>query len=49
MIPVVIEKIEVKLALAIPTVAPIVVVNEIICIPPVVALRKLIYCPCNQK
>ena len=38
MIPV-IEKIKVKLALAIPTGAPIVVVNEIIDIPPVVALK----------
>ena len=39
MIPVVIEKIKVKLALAIPTGAPIVVVNEIIDILPVVTLR----------
>ena len=41
MIPVVIEKIKVKLALAIPTGAPIVVVNEIIDIPPVVALKTI--------
>ena len=38
-IPIVIEKIKVKLALAIPTGAPIAVVNEIIDIPPVVALK----------
>ena len=41
MIPVVIEKIKVKLALAIPTGAPIVVVNEIIDIPQVVALKTI--------
>ena len=41
MIPVAREKIKVKLALAIPTGAPIVVVNEIIHIPPVVALKKI--------
>ena len=39
MIPVVIEKIKLKLALAIRTGAPIAVVNEIIDIPPVVALK----------
>ena len=39
MIPVVREKIKVKLALAIPTGAPIAVVNEIIDIPLVVALK----------
>ena len=39
MIPVAKEKIKVKLALAIPTSAPIVVVNEIIDVPPVVALK----------
>ena len=39
MIPVVREKIRVKLALAIPTGAPIAVVNEIIDISPVVALK----------
>ena len=36
MIPVVIEKTKVKRALAIPTGAPVIVVNEIIDIPPVV-------------
>ena len=41
MIPIVIETIKVKLALAIPTVAPIVIVNEIIDIPPVVALKTI--------
>ena len=41
MIPIVIEKIKVKLARSIPTGAPIVVVNEIIDIPPVVALRTI--------
>ena len=41
MIPVVREKIKIKLALAIPTGAPILVVNEIIDIPPVVALKML--------
>ena len=39
MIPVATEKFKVKLALAIPTGSPIVVVNEIIGIPPVVALK----------
>ena len=39
MIPVYREKIKVKLAHAIPIGAPIVVVNEIIDIPPVVALK----------
>ena len=39
MIPVVIEKIKLKLALAIPTGAPLAVVNEIIDIPPVAALK----------
>ena len=38
-IPVVREKIKVKLALAIPTGAPIIVVNEIIDTPPLVALK----------
>ena len=41
MIPVAREKIKVKLAFAIPTVGLIVVVNEIIDIPPVVALRTI--------
>ena len=40
MIPVVTEKIKVKLALTIPTGTPIVLVIEIIDIPPVVALKK---------
>ena len=39
MIPVVREKIKVNLALAIPTGVPIVVVNEIIDIPPAFALE----------
>ena len=47
MIPVVIEKIKVKIALAIPTGAPIVVVNEIIDIP--LHLKQLIFCLCNEK
>ena len=38
-IPVVIEKIKVKLALAIPTGAPTILVNEIIDTPPLVALK----------
>ena len=41
MIPVVIEKIKIKLALSIPTSAPIAVVNETIDIPPVVALKTI--------
>ena len=40
-IPVVIEKIKVKLALAIPTGAPIILVNEIIDTPPLVALKTI--------
>ena len=40
-IPVVREKIKVKLALAIPTGAPITLVNEIIDTPPVVALKTI--------
>ena len=39
MIPVDREKIKVKLAFAIPTGAPITLVNEIIDIPPVVAFK----------
>ena len=39
MIPVDKERIKVKLALAVPTGAPIPVVNEITDIPPVVALK----------
>ena len=41
MIPVVKEKIKVKLALTIPTGAPIAVVNETIDIPSVVALKTI--------
>ena len=40
-IPVDREKIKVKLALAIPTGAPTIVVNEIIDTPPVVALKTI--------
>ena len=40
-IPVVIEKIKVKLALTIPTGAPITLVNEISDTPPVVALKTI--------
>ena len=40
-IPVVREKIIVKLALAIPTGVPIIFVNEIIDIPPLVALKTI--------
>ena len=40
-IPVVREKIKVKLALAIATGAPIIIVNEIIDTPPVVALKRI--------
>ena len=39
MIPVAIEKIKVKLPIAIPTGAPIVVVNELIDIPQAVAFK----------
>ena len=49
MIPVVKEKIKVKLALTIPTDLPIVLVNETIDTTLVVALKKLIFCLCNQK
>ena len=41
MIPVVKENIKVRLALTIPTGAPIAVVNETIDIPPVVALKTI--------
>ena len=41
MIPVDKEKIKVKLTLVIPSGAPIVVANEIIDIPPVVALKTI--------
>ena len=40
-IPVVTEKNKVRLALAIPTGAPTILVNEIIDTPPLVALKKL--------
>ena len=40
-IPVVKEKINIKLALAVPTGAPIILVNEIIDTPPVVALKTI--------
>ena len=40
-IPVVREKIKVKLALAIPTGAPTMLVNEIIDTPPLVALKTI--------
>ena len=40
-IPVVREKNKVRLALAIPTGAPIILVNEIIDTPPVVALKTI--------
>ena len=48
-IPVVREKIKVKLALAIPTGAPTILVNEQIDTPPVVALKTIKICLCNQK
>ena len=48
-IPVVREKIKVKLALAIPTGAPTIVVNEMIDTPPFVALKHLKLYLCNQK
>ena len=41
MIPVAREKVKVKLALAIPTCAPIAFVNETIDIPPAVALKTI--------
>ena len=40
-VPVVIEKIKVKLALSIPTNAPIILVNEIIDTPPLAALKTI--------
>ena len=40
-LPVVIEKNKVKLALAIPTGAPAILVNEIIDTPPLVALKTI--------
>ena len=40
-IPVVREKVKVRLALAIPTGAPTILVNEIIDTPPLVALKEI--------
>ena len=48
-IPIVREKIKIKLALAIPTGAPTTLVNEQISTPPVVALKQLKLCLCNQN
>ena len=49
MIPVVREKIKVKLALTIPTDVPITLLNEIIDIPLVVTPKTINICLCNQK
>ena len=43
------EKIKVKLALAIPTGAPTILINEIIDTPPVAALKQLKFYLYNQK
>ena len=48
-LPVVKEKIRVKLALAIPIGAPTTLVNEKIDTPLVVALKTIKICLCNQK
>ena len=48
-IPVVREKNKVRLALAIPTGAPTILVNEIIDTPPLVALKTIKACQYNQK
>ena len=48
-IPVVREKIKVKLALAIPTGAPTILVNEIIDTPPLMHLKQLKLGQYNQK
>ena len=48
-IAVVREKTEIKLALAIPTGAPAALVKEMIDILPLVPLKKLKPCLCNQK
>ena len=48
-IPVVKEKIKVKLALATTTGAPTTLVNEMIVTPPLVALKQLKPCLCNQR
>ena len=45
-IPVVREKIRVKIALAISTGAPVILVNEIIDTPPLAAIKTFL---CNQK
>ena len=48
-IPVIIEKVKVKLDLAIPINAPEILVNEIIDTPLLVAFTQLKSCLCNQK
>ena len=48
-IPVVKEKIKLKLALVIPTGAPTTLVKEMIDTPSLVALKKLKFCLYNQK
>ena len=48
-IPVVREKIKVKLALAIPTGAPTILVNQQIDMPPLAALKAIKSCLCNQE
>ena len=48
-IPVVREKIIVKLALAIPTSAAIILTNEIIDTPPLLAVKTIKLCLCNQR
>ena len=49
MIPAVIEKIKVKLALAIPVGTPIILLNEIIDTLLLAALKTIKFCLCNQK
>ena len=48
-IPIVREKIKIKLALAIPAGAPTTLVNGQISAPPVVAFNQLKLCLCNQN
>ena len=48
-IPVVKEKIKVKLAPAIPTGAPTTLTDEKIQTPPLVALKTIKFCLCSQK
>ena len=48
-IPVGREKIKVKLALAIPTGAPTTFLSEMINTPPLLRLKKLKSCLCNQR